>query len=200
MSREEARQLLDSQKGDERHALGVPVARRARTRHPTNPSRTGDEPARCNRVSVVMALASAGRGLSSRRGRPSPPPHPRWTPASSPSQISLGESAQLTILMIGQRHALRALAGGCPAWNSAWSANRARFRSSMASTLESTSTIVRVTPEEARRIHHPGTQSEFAAPGVASQSQRQRAAHPFRAAAAATAPLFRACPVPAAFA
>ena len=29
MSREEARQLLDSQKGDERHALGVPLARRS---------------------------------------------------------------------------------------------------------------------------------------------------------------------------
>jgi hypothetical protein len=37
MSREEARQLLDSQKGDERHALGVPVARRAPNAQPDKP-------------------------------------------------------------------------------------------------------------------------------------------------------------------
>ncbi len=37
MSREEARQLLDSQKGDERHALGVPVARRQPNAQPEKP-------------------------------------------------------------------------------------------------------------------------------------------------------------------
>jgi hypothetical protein len=37
MSREEARQLLDSQKGDERHALGVPVARRQLNAQPDKP-------------------------------------------------------------------------------------------------------------------------------------------------------------------
>jgi Ca-activated chloride channel family protein len=37
MSREEARQLLDSQKGDERHAVGVPVARRAPNAPPDKP-------------------------------------------------------------------------------------------------------------------------------------------------------------------
>jgi Ca-activated chloride channel family protein len=37
MSREEARELLDSEKGDERHALGVPVARRAPNAQPDKP-------------------------------------------------------------------------------------------------------------------------------------------------------------------
>jgi Ca-activated chloride channel homolog len=39
MSAEEARELLDSQKGDERHALGLPVARRDRDAPPEKPVR-----------------------------------------------------------------------------------------------------------------------------------------------------------------
>jgi hypothetical protein len=37
MSAEEARELLDSQKGEERRALGLPVARRERDRPPDKP-------------------------------------------------------------------------------------------------------------------------------------------------------------------
>jgi hypothetical protein len=37
MSREEARQLLDSQKGEERHALGLPNARREADTPPEKP-------------------------------------------------------------------------------------------------------------------------------------------------------------------
>lgn len=37
MSREEARQLLDSQKGDERHALGIPLARKQPDAPPDKP-------------------------------------------------------------------------------------------------------------------------------------------------------------------
>jgi hypothetical protein len=37
MSREEARQLLDSVKGDERHALGAPLARRDMDDPPEKP-------------------------------------------------------------------------------------------------------------------------------------------------------------------
>ena len=37
MSREEARQLLDSQKGDERHASAVPMARREPNAPPDKP-------------------------------------------------------------------------------------------------------------------------------------------------------------------
>jgi hypothetical protein len=37
MSREEARQLLDSQKGEERHARGVPLARRTPDAPPDKP-------------------------------------------------------------------------------------------------------------------------------------------------------------------
>ena len=39
MSREEARELLDSQKGDERHPLGVPVAQRDPYAPPDKPVR-----------------------------------------------------------------------------------------------------------------------------------------------------------------
>jgi hypothetical protein len=39
MSREEARELLDSQKGEEKHALGVPVARRDVQTPPDKPVR-----------------------------------------------------------------------------------------------------------------------------------------------------------------
>jgi hypothetical protein len=39
MSAEEARQLLDSQKGDERHALGLPVAHRTPDAPPDKPVR-----------------------------------------------------------------------------------------------------------------------------------------------------------------
>jgi tetratricopeptide (TPR) repeat protein len=39
MSAEEARELLDSQKGEERHALGLPVARRERDAPPDKPVR-----------------------------------------------------------------------------------------------------------------------------------------------------------------
>ena len=37
MSPEEARQLLDSQKGEEKHALGVPMARRSPDIPPDKP-------------------------------------------------------------------------------------------------------------------------------------------------------------------
>jgi hypothetical protein len=37
MSREEARELLDSAKGDERHALGAPIARREASDPPEKP-------------------------------------------------------------------------------------------------------------------------------------------------------------------
>jgi hypothetical protein len=37
MSREEARQLLDSQKGEERRALGVPLARKEPNAPPDKP-------------------------------------------------------------------------------------------------------------------------------------------------------------------
>ena len=39
MSAEEARELLDSQKGEERHALGLPVARRTPDAPPDKPVR-----------------------------------------------------------------------------------------------------------------------------------------------------------------
>jgi hypothetical protein len=39
MSAEEARELLDSQKGDERHALGVPFARKQPDSPPDKPVR-----------------------------------------------------------------------------------------------------------------------------------------------------------------
>ena len=39
MSREEARELLDSQKGEERHPLGVPVAQRNLDTPPDKPVR-----------------------------------------------------------------------------------------------------------------------------------------------------------------
>jgi hypothetical protein len=37
MTREEARELLDSVKGDERHSLGVPVAQRTGVHPPEKP-------------------------------------------------------------------------------------------------------------------------------------------------------------------
>jgi hypothetical protein len=39
MSAEEARELLDSQKGEERHALGLPVARKTPDAPPDKPVR-----------------------------------------------------------------------------------------------------------------------------------------------------------------
>jgi hypothetical protein len=39
MTAEEARELLDSQKGEERHALGLPVARRGADAPPDKPAR-----------------------------------------------------------------------------------------------------------------------------------------------------------------
>jgi hypothetical protein len=39
MSAEEARELLDSPKGEERHALGLPVARKERDAPPEKPVR-----------------------------------------------------------------------------------------------------------------------------------------------------------------
>ena len=39
MSAEEARELLDSQKGEERHALGLPVARKTPDAQPDKPVR-----------------------------------------------------------------------------------------------------------------------------------------------------------------
>jgi len=39
MSAEEARELLDSQKGEERHALGLPVARKTSDGLPDKPVR-----------------------------------------------------------------------------------------------------------------------------------------------------------------
>jgi hypothetical protein len=39
MSAEEARELLDSEKGEERHALGLPVARKERDAPPEKPVR-----------------------------------------------------------------------------------------------------------------------------------------------------------------
>ena len=154
MSREEARELLDSVKSDERHAQGAPLAQREDDRAPKKP---GQGLVMTGRMLKVRRMLKAGvrSGLLCLTTLAAWAAAPPVSATLQPQQISVGESAQLTITTSGNGMDAVTLPKVAGLEFRVVGQSR-RVEVINGATLSTTSVIVRVVPQSAGIFSIPG--------------------------------------------